>query len=197
MHVRDVMRPMAEPISGKETVQAAAERMRREDAGCLMVGDRHGLEGMVTDRDLSLRCTAEGKKASTTPVRDAMTTGIVYCHEDDTVGDVVERMTALGLMRLPVLDRRGRAVGMISARDSVRSVPMSKVARNKPIVAHFFKEIPSSSGHIHRVPVQSVYVTDADGAESAKKQAIDRLQADREVADWSLVADGLDIETGK
>lgn len=194
MHVRDVMRPMEEPVRSTESVQAAAERMKREDAGCLMVGERRQLEGMVTDRDVSVRCVAEGKKPSITPVRDIMSVGVVCCREDETVGDVVERMTDLGLMRLPVVDRRGRLVGMMSARDSVRSVPMSKVARNKPAVAQFFKEIPSSRGDMHRVPVQTVYVNDAADREGAKNQAIERLQADRGVADWSLVADGIEIE---
>ncbi len=194
MHVRDVMRPMAEPIDISDTAQTAAERMRSEDTGCLMVGDRRHLIGMVTDRDLAIRCVAAGRKPSNTPVRDIMSVGVVVCREDETVGEVVERMMELGLMRLPVLDREGQPVGMISARDSVRSVPMSKVARNKPAVAHFFKEIPSSSGQMHRVPVQSVYVTEAEGPEVARKQAIERLQADRRVADWSAVADGLEVD---
>lgn len=194
MYVRDVMRPMAKPINSTESAQGAAERMRREDAGCLMVGDWRHLEGMITDRDLSLRCVAEGRKPSSTPVRDIMSVGVVYCREDETVGEVVERMMDLGLMRLPVINHKGQAVGMISARDSVRSVPMAKIARNKPAVAHFFKEIPSSFGRMHRVPVHTVYVTGVEGSEDAKKQAIERLQADRGVADWLVLADGLEIE---
>lgn len=194
MHVRDVMRPMAEPIDSSDSAQTAAERMRSEDTGCLMVGDRQKIVGMVTDRDLAIRCVAAGKKPSNTPVRDIMSVGVVVCREDETVGEVVERMMELGLMRLPVLDGEGQPVGMVSARDSVRSVPMSKVARNKPAVAHFFKEIPSSSGHMHRVPVHSVYVTEGEGPDGTEKEAIERLQADRGVGDWSVVADGLEID---
>lgn len=193
MYVRDVMRPMAEPIKSTESAQVAAERMRREDTGCLMVGDRDHLEGMVTDSDLALRCIADGKRAGSTPVRDVMSVGIVYCREDETVGEVVERMIGLGLMRLPVLDRQSRPVGMMSARDTVRSVPMSKVTHSKAAIAHFFKEIPSSQGHMHRVPVHTVYVGAVDDADGAREQAIDVLRAERGVADWSLIADGVEI----
>lgn len=194
MHVRDMMRPMAEPISSAESAQTAAERMRREDIGCLMVGDTDRLEGMVTDRDLSLRCMAEGKKPSSTPVRDIMSVGVVSCREDESVGEVVERMMELGLMRLPVTNREGHLVGMISARDSVRSVPISKVSSNKPAVAQFYKEIPSSRGQMHRVPVHTVYVNDMVDGDDARQRAIEQLQADHKVPDWSVMADGVEIQ---
>lgn len=194
MHVRDVMRPIETPISGDASVQAAAERMRRDDVGCLMVGDRGQIEGIVTDRDLSIRCMAEGRNAAGTPVRDIMSIGVVSCQEHETVGEVVERMMELGLMRLPVFDGHGQLVGMISARDSVRSLPMSKVASKKPAVAQFFKDIPSSQGQMHRVPVQTVYVNDVETSEDAKERAIEHLRADHKVTDWSEVADGLEVQ---
>lgn len=194
MHVRDVMRPLPRPIEGTESVQVAAERMKREDSGCLIVGDENHVEGIVTDRDVSLRCVADGKKPSATPVRDIMSVGVVHCREHETIGDVVERMIHHGLLRLPVVDGQGHMVGMISARDSVRSVPMSKLARSKALKVCFFKEIPTSQGQIRHVPVQSVYVTGTAHDGRARDEAIERFTSDHGVDDWRLLADGMDIE---
>ncbi len=193
MQVRDIMRPTPKPVDGAETVRTAAERMKREDLGCLLVGDERHLEGIVTDRDLSLRCMAGGRQPASTPVRDVMSVGVVTCRDDESIGDVVERMTERGLLRLPVVDRRGRLVGVISARDSVRSVPMAQVARTKPTEVRFSKAIPTSQGQVRHVPVQSVYVTDPADDQHAEHEAIERFQSDHGVGDWRLVADDLEI----
>lgn len=194
MHVGDVMRPLPRPIEGTESVQVAAERMKREDSGCLIVGDENHVEGIVTDRDVSLRCVADGKWPSATPVRDIMSVGVIHCREHETIGDVVERMIHHGLLRLPVVDWQGRMVGMISARDSVRSVPMAKLARSKALKVRFFKEIPTSQGHVHHVPVQSIYVTATADVRRARDEAIGRFTSDHGVGDWKLLADGMEIE---
>jgi CBS domain-containing protein len=194
MQVRDVMRATSKSIDGDETVQTAAERMKREDVGCLVVGDGSPSEGIVTDRDLSLRCIGEGMSPSSTPVRDVMSVGVIDCREDEPVGVVIERMTDQGLLRLPVRDRKGRLVGLISARDSVRSVPMSKLSRRKALRVRFVKEIVSSQGQVHQVPVQNVYVTGFGDQDHAVAEAIERFQSDRRVQDWRLVADGVEIE---
>lgn len=194
MKVRDVMRPSASSIESHETVRSAAERMKREDVGCLVVGDGPLSEGIVTDRDLSLRCIGHGKSASSTPVRDVMSVGVIDCREDEPVGAVIERMIDHGVLRLPVRDRKGQVVGLISARDSVRSVPMAKLSQRKPLRVSFVKDIVSGRGQVHQVPVRNVYVTGSGDHDHAVAEAIERFQSDQRVRDWRLAADGLEIE---
>lgn len=194
MQVRDVMRHIPTPMDSAETVRVAAEIMKRENVGCLLVGDEGHLEGIVTDRDLSLRCIAEGRHPASTPVCQVMSVGIITCREDETIGDVIERMTDHGVVRLAVVNRKGRVVGVISARDSVRSVPLSKLARSKLTEVRFSKEIPTSRGRIRRVPVQTVYVTGGAGEARARREAIKRFQSDHGVEDWRQLADELHME---
>jgi CBS domain-containing protein len=194
MKVRDVMRTPSKSIDGDETVQKAAERMKREDVGCLVVSHGRSSEGIVTDRDLSLRCIGDGKNASSTPVRDVMSIGVIDCQEDEPVGVVIERMIDQGVLRLPVRDREGQLVGLISARDSVRSVPMSRLSQRKSLRVRFVKEIVSSQGQVHQVPVQNVYVTGATDRDHAVADAVERFQSDHGVRDWRLAADGVEIE---
>lgn len=194
MKVRDVMRTTSRSVDGHETVQVAAKRMKSEDVGCLVVGNGDQSEGIVTDRDLSVRCIGDGKDPSATPVRDVMSVGVIDCREDEPVGAVIERMVDHGVLRLPVRDRKGHVVGLISARDSVRSVPMSKLSRRKSLRVRFVKEIVSSRGQVHQVPVQNVYVTGLRDREHAVTEAVERFQSHRRVRDWRLVADGVEIE---
>jgi len=194
MQVRDVMQPSRKPIEGHESVQAAAKRMKREDVGCLVVGDQHHVEGIVTDRDLSVRCIADGKIPSATPVREVMSVGVIQCTEDESIGDVIERMIDIGVMRLPVVDRLGNLVGVISARDSVKSVPLSKVSQRKAHRVRFTKDILSSRGQVHHVPLQSVYVSGAKNHQDAEVEAVERFQYDHGVRNWKLSADDVDIE---
>jgi CBS domain-containing protein len=194
MKVRDVMRTTSKSVDGHETVQVAAKRMKSEDVGCLVVGNGDQSEGIVTDRDLSVRCIGDGKDPSSTPVRDVMSVGVVDCHDDEPIGAVIERMIDQGVLRLPVRDRKGQVVGLISARDSVRSVPISKLSRRKSLRVRFVKEIVSSQGQIHQVPVQNVYVTGGGDQDHAVAEAVERFQSDQRVVDWRLVADGVEIE---
>jgi CBS domain-containing protein len=123
-----------------------------------------------------------------------MSIGVIDCREDEAVGAVIERMIDHGVLRLPVRNRKGQVVGLISARDSVRSVPMSKLSRRKPLRVRFVKDIVSSQGQVHQVPVQNVYVTGGGDQEHAVAEAVERFQADQRVQDWTVVADGLEIE---
>ncbi len=118
MKVRDVMRTTSKSVDGHETVQAAAKRMKSEDVGCLVVDNGDQSEGIVTDRDLSVRCIGDGKDPSSTPVRDVMSVGVIDCREDEPIGAVIEKMIGQGVLRLPVRDRDGKVVGLISARES-------------------------------------------------------------------------------
>ena len=102
--------------SPDETIQQAARIMAEIDAGVLPVGQNDRLVGMITDRDITVRGTAEGKGPGT-PVREVMTAEVNYCFEDDNVREVADKMADLKVRRLPVLNRDKRLVGIISLGD--------------------------------------------------------------------------------
>jgi CBS domain-containing protein len=64
--------------------------MKKIDSGVLPVAENDKLVGMITDRDIAIRGTAEGKGPNT-KVRDVMSYEIKYCFEDEDVGHVVEK----------------------------------------------------------------------------------------------------------
>src|SRR5690349_14920327 len=71
MQVSDILTGDVETLPPSATVKEAAQRMRSADIGSLPVCDGRRLLGMVTDRDITIRITAEGRDAATTPVMEA------------------------------------------------------------------------------------------------------------------------------
>jgi CBS domain-containing protein len=117
MQIKDVMTRGVEVIRPEDTLQEAARKMKSIDVGPLPVCDGERLVGMITDRDIILRATAEGRDPKTTPVKEAMTPGIVYVYEDQDLDEAAQLMKERQLRRLVVLDRNKRLVGILSLGD--------------------------------------------------------------------------------
>jgi CBS domain-containing protein len=119
MKVREAMSRGVRLVSPSDPIREAALIMREIDAGSVPVGENDRLVGMITDRDIAVRAVAEGQGPET-PVREAMTSQIVYCFEDDDMEDVCEKMAHQQIRRLPVLNDSKRMVGIISLGDLAR-----------------------------------------------------------------------------
>lgn len=117
MHIKEIMTRDVEVVRPETTVAAAAARMAALNVGPLPVCDGERLLGMLTDRDLTTRAIAAGQDPHTATVRDAMTTEVVYCFEDQDVQEAAELMKTHKIRRLPVLNREKRLVGMVALAD--------------------------------------------------------------------------------
>lgn len=106
-----------EVVSPRTSVYEAARMMRLLDVGALPVCDGERIVGMLTDRDLTLRSIAEGRDPRTTPVKETMTSQIVWCFDDQDVEEAEALMQEQQIRRLPVLDHDKRLVGIISLGD--------------------------------------------------------------------------------
>lgn len=117
MKVGEVMTRKVVTISPEATLTEAARRMRGLDVGPLPVADGDRLVGMLTDRDIAVRATAEGCDPKGTRVSDVMTRDVVCCFEDDDVRQVARTMAEYRKRRLVVVDASGRVVGIVSLGD--------------------------------------------------------------------------------
>jgi len=117
MRVSEVMTRGVECIGPEATLQEAAAKMKSLDVGTLPVCDHDRLVGMVTDRDITVRATAEGDSPTVVHVRDIMTPGVLYCFEDALVRDAAELMRQKQVRRLVVLNQDKRMVGILSLGD--------------------------------------------------------------------------------
>lgn len=114
--VSDVMTSDVKVVRPDESVQTAAAIMSEEDVGALPVCDGTRLQGMITDRDIVVRAVASGRGVDT-PVREVMTEEVIWCTEDDGIPDLLKRMGAEQIRRIPVLDGNRNLVGIVALGD--------------------------------------------------------------------------------
>ena len=111
--VNEVMTRDIHIAAPDQTLAEAAAEMAKADIGCLPVGQKDKLVGMITDRDIVVRAIAKGLGAET-PVSKIMTENIKYCYDDQDVREVAKNMADLGVRRLPVVNRDKRLVGFVA-----------------------------------------------------------------------------------
>jgi CBS domain-containing protein len=116
MKVSEVMTHDVRIARPDDTVEQAASIMAEIDAGVLPVGDSDRLIGMITDRDIAIRCVAKGKGPDA-KVREIMSEEVKYCFADQDIEEAAESMGNLQVRRLPVVDRNKRLVGIVSLGD--------------------------------------------------------------------------------
>ncbi|GAA4508379.1 MULTISPECIES: CBS domain-containing protein [Nonomuraea] len=113
--VADVMTSHPATVDGDQPVSVAAALMRDNDTGAIIVNDHGRMAGIVTDRDITIRCVADDKGPDT-PVREACSPGVEAVCPDTSIDQAVQLMRQHHVRRLPVLED-GRAVGILSIGD--------------------------------------------------------------------------------
>ena len=102
----------------EESVREAARRMQKGDVGTLVVVDAERRPvGMLTDRDITLRCVAEGRDPEQTPIAAVMTAPAVCIPESTSIEDALSRMLGISARRLVVTDAAGLLVGILALDD--------------------------------------------------------------------------------
>lgn len=117
MKIKDIMSKNVEIVSPDTLLHDVAKKMQKSDCGSILVAKDDKLVGMITDRDLALRCVAASHHPAETNAEQVMTKEILYCHDTDDMEDVALNMTKNKVRRLPVLDKGKRLVGIISLGD--------------------------------------------------------------------------------
>jgi CBS domain-containing protein len=117
MELREIMTRNVEVVSADASLQEAASKMKSLDVGLIPVCDGDRLQGILTDRDITIRATADGRHPTKTKVADVMSTDIAYCLENQEVGEAVSLMEARQIRRLPILNSDKHLVGIVSLGD--------------------------------------------------------------------------------
>ena len=117
MKIKEVMTRAVETVRPDQSIQEAAAKMKSLDVGPMPVTDGDRLVGMLTDRDIVIRAVADGRDARTTKVRDAMTSDVACCKEDDDVKDAAKTMKDRQIRRLVVVDSAQKVCGIVSLGD--------------------------------------------------------------------------------
>ena len=126
--VREVMTPGVVAVLPDASLVEAAQLMRAEDIGDVLVAEDGHVVGVLTDRDITLRAVADGADPLTVSARAVCTPDPVVVGPDDPVSTAVDLMRGHAVRRLPVVED-GRPVGMVSLGDlAVAQDPTSALA---------------------------------------------------------------------
>ena len=124
---RDIMTGNPECVSVNETLVDAARKMRDLDGGAMPIcGDDNRLKGMLTDRDIVVKCLADGGDPASTKVAELAEGKPVTIGADDSVEETLRTMKEYGVRRLPVIDGHDM-VGIVSQADVARNLPDDKI----------------------------------------------------------------------
>lgn len=114
---RDIMTPAPKCVRENETLVDAARLMASLDVGALPIcGEDDRLKGMLTDRDIVVKCLAEGGDPSTMTAGELAQGKPVTIGADDDIEEALETMKRHQIRRLPVIDGHD-LVGIISQAD--------------------------------------------------------------------------------
>ena len=129
MRVREVMTRGVECAHSSETIAEAAKRMQQLNVGSLpVVSEKHKLVGIITDRDITVRATADASDPNATTVHDIMTPHVTFCFDDQNLADAAHLMEEKQVRRLVVLDREQHLVGIVSLGDLAVKSPDERLS---------------------------------------------------------------------
>lgn len=117
---KDIMTKNPYMIAPDQTVQEAARIMKERNFGILPVGTPEAVIGMLTDRDITVRVTAEGKNAAKTLVQDVMSKQFVCCNEADDIERAAWLMRSHDVGRIMVANL-DMVTGIITLADLLRN----------------------------------------------------------------------------
>ena len=124
---RDIMTGGAECVGENETLVDAARKMRDLDVGSLPIcGEDQRLKGVLTDRDIVVKCLAEGGDPASVTAGELAQGKPVTIGADDDVSEALATMKEHKIRRLPVIDGHD-LIGMLTQADVARSLPEDRV----------------------------------------------------------------------
>jgi CBS domain-containing protein len=135
MMIKNAMTGPARSIGPQCTAAEAAAVMNREAIGVLPITEGGKLLGIVTDRDICCRMVAKGLNPNTTRVDEIMSEPVATCHEDQDLYDAASLMERKRILRVPVLDREDRLVGILTLGDLSRRASPDLTAEVESIVS--------------------------------------------------------------
>ena len=116
MKVSEIMTKEVIRLSVDDTAEYAAHLMKEHNIGAIPVDTQEKVVGILTDRDIVLRCIAENKDIKTQKVREIMTSNPVVAESNMDVNDAARIMSERQIRRLPIV-QSNKLIGMVSLGD--------------------------------------------------------------------------------
>jgi CBS domain-containing protein len=104
-------------LSPEQNIVEACRLLQDNNVGCLVVLEKGALCGILTDRDIALKVSGQGKVPEQTTVREVMTPNPAYIHVDRTLHQLTTLMHNRHVRRVPIVDAQEKLVGLVTLDD--------------------------------------------------------------------------------
>ncbi len=142
MKVADLMTRDVHTCSIQDSLNGAARIMWDHDCGCTPVVDAHGkVVGIVTDRDVCMAAYTQGVPLEAIPVERVMSKRVISCSRTDDLETAHRLMRTHEIHRVPVVDTRGRPIGILSLSDVINHWHGERAAEQAVEIAATFSAI--------------------------------------------------------
>ncbi len=122
--VKNIMSSPVITIKEEISVAEAAKKMRKHDIGCLVVMDKNGqnIVGIITERDILFKITAQNKSPDKTKVREIMKSNVMTVKPNTSLYEASKLLEEKGFRRLPVIRwapmvHKNKLVGILTETD--------------------------------------------------------------------------------
>lgn len=125
MKSRDLMTAKPFVLTPTDSIRRAAEVMRNINVGAMPVVQSQTtpiLAGIITDRDIAVRCVAEGHAPTCTVSTHMTDSGLQTAEPEDDAVEVIAKMERAQVRRIPVVDADYKLVGIIAQADVARKL---------------------------------------------------------------------------
>jgi CBS domain-containing protein len=126
MPVSSIMTPDVKTATQDETIQTVCKSMYENDIGSIVVVKRtiEGITpiGIITERDIVRQIGFTDLFVVQAPIRQIMSTPLVTIGANSLVRDAIETMQVKNIRRLPVIDNKGKMVGIVTQKDVLKKM---------------------------------------------------------------------------
>ncbi|MEV7544812.1 MULTISPECIES: CBS domain-containing protein [unclassified Streptomyces] len=130
LRARDIMTKGVQCVREDQSLLDASRMMRDLNVGCLPIcGDDERLQGLITDRDIVVKCCAEGRDPAAVKAGELAGT-LHWVDADGNAQEAVDTMEIHQIKRLPVIDVAGghRLIGMITEANLAKNLSDAEIA---------------------------------------------------------------------
>ena len=108
-------------VGPDDTVLHALEQMASRNVGAVIVTENDAPVGIFTERDYARSVVLKGRSSPTTPIRDVMSSDVIFVRPEQTVDECMAIMTDKRFRHMPVL-QEGKLIGIVSIGDLVKTI---------------------------------------------------------------------------
>lgn len=133
-------------LAADKSIVEACRVLQEQNVGCVLIEENGKLRGLLTDRDIALKVTAEKRDPRATKVREVMSTNLTTIPVNRTLHDLTTVMHTYHVRRVPIVDSDDKVLGLVTLDDLLILLGQEMSDLSQGISGALFRK-PTSAGY--------------------------------------------------